>query len=144
MKKRTVYDKLRLFYEIKNARVKRYSGINLYSKSDLDEVSNPYNTYLTQESYWKYLVDLTTNPKNHRRPDGLKNTTCIWCTAFRTNSFVIDNDCIRCTYGKRNGICEDGLWLDVVMEMDDPCELFPSDWYINLINNIEKEGNKGE
>ena len=143
----TACNKLKLFYEIKNNRIEKYTGISLYSKYDIDEVSNPDNTYLTQESYWKYLMTQSANLQQYGMYlnfSGLNNTTCIWCNAFVTNSFLIDNDCIRCTYGKRNGICKKGLWLRMMKILHNRYpdlslrELFPTEWYVNLINNIER------
>ena len=135
-----VHDKLRIFYDMKDERAKRYSGTSLYLEVDLHEVHNPANRYLPRDMFWKEM----TRQANLDRPNlfGLDSTTCIWCYAFSGN-------CHKCTYGKRNGICgdnsdDDSRWQRVVNQLMalniNQYSLFSDEWYINLINYINSLG----
>jgi len=129
--RQTTKDKLIMFLELKNKRIKKFSRYNYIENEDIEDIKN-WDLKICDMVYNK----IANNILNHNYIYGLSNTTCPWCILyFYSMSNTCDLD--SCGYAKRHGdcICTDSLYNKVCKECSD--NHISNKEYVNMINKIE-------
>jgi len=130
----TYKKKLIQFVKIKNLIITTISYVTYADEGDIDDIKS------WSEKVCKEIYEFMIEYFNHNSDDyfgySIYIVTCPWCIYYR--HIKHNKDCNRCSYGKRNGICNSSGSIYKRLLCAEAFSSLTKDKYKKIMDVIEK------